>query len=150
MLEVHREPIRASEVMKRNPKHTLTRPDFFDFPWIVVNPDSVLFPGSVFLVVPNRKIYDLLKAKGQCNSSKIHIHQQLKQDSPPSTSCYGMNSKNQRYKQCIKGLFERREKKGEGREVEGKLHRRLNKPFFLLSSSLSSFSQTSSNFQLSK
>ncbi|KAK7255948.1 hypothetical protein RIF29_29377 [Crotalaria pallida] len=156
-VEVHREPIRASEVMKRNPRHSLTRPDVFDFPWIVVNPESVLFPGSVFLIVPNRKIYDLLKAKGQCNylptfleqnqspNNNIHVHQQHKQDSPPSTSCYGMSSKNQRHKQCIKGLFERREKKGEGREVEGKLHRRLDKPFLPLSSSLSSFSQTSSN-----
>ncbi|PNY02694.1 hypothetical protein L195_g026013 [Trifolium pratense] len=66
-IEIHTEPIIASEVMKRNPRHSVTRPDVFEFPWIVVKPESILVPGSVFLIVPNHTIYNLLKAKGQCN-----------------------------------------------------------------------------------
>lgn len=66
-IEVHREPIIAADVMRRNPRHCITRPDVLKFPWIVVKPESVLFLGSVFLIVPNHTIYNLLKAKGHSN-----------------------------------------------------------------------------------
>jgi hypothetical protein len=75
-IEIHTEPIIASEVMKRNPRHSITRPDVFEFPWIVVKPESILVPGSVFLIVPNHTIYNLLKAKGQCNYHSPTFHQQ--------------------------------------------------------------------------
>ncbi|KAJ1429369.1 hypothetical protein SESBI_08415 [Sesbania bispinosa] len=39
-IEVHRKPIRAEEVMRRNPRHCITRPDVFKFPWIVVKSES--------------------------------------------------------------------------------------------------------------
>jgi len=41
----------------------------------VVKPESILVPGSVFLIVPNHTIYNLLKAKGQSNND-THFHQQ--------------------------------------------------------------------------
>ncbi|KAK7338938.1 hypothetical protein VNO77_19572 [Canavalia gladiata] len=83
-IEVHREPIRAAEVMRKNPRHCITRPDIFKLPWIVVKPDSILLPGNVFLIVPNRTIYDLLKAKGQTyqspssqsNNQQFKLHMQ--------------------------------------------------------------------------
>ncbi|GAU21815.1 hypothetical protein TSUD_176610 [Trifolium subterraneum] len=75
-IEIHKEPILASEVMKRNPRHSITRPDVFEFPWIVVKPESILVPGSVFLIVPNHTIYNLLKAKGQCNYHSPSFDQQ--------------------------------------------------------------------------
>ncbi|XP_052187939.1 uncharacterized protein LOC127798423 [Diospyros lotus] len=34
-VEIHREPITAAEVMRRNPRHCVARPDVFKFPWIV-------------------------------------------------------------------------------------------------------------------
>jgi len=74
-IEIHREPIIASEVLRRNPRHSITRPDVFEFPWIVVKPESILVPGSVFLIVPNHTIYNLLKVKGQSNNDS-HFHQQ--------------------------------------------------------------------------
>ncbi|KEH22812.1 hypothetical protein MtrunA17_Chr7g0237151 [Medicago truncatula] len=74
-IEIHREPIIASEVLRRNPRHSITRPDVFEFPWIVVKPESILVPGSVFLIVPNHTIYNLVKAKGQSNNDS-HFHQQ--------------------------------------------------------------------------
>jgi DNA-directed RNA polymerase subunit L len=74
-IEIHREPIIASEVLRRNPRHSITRPDVFEFPWIVVKPESILVPGSVFLIVPNHTIYNLLKVKGQGNYDS-HFHQQ--------------------------------------------------------------------------
>lgn len=62
-VEFFREPITAREIMSRYPRHCLARPDFFEFPWIVVHPESVLFPGKVFYLVPYRTIYKLLNAK---------------------------------------------------------------------------------------
>ncbi|KAA8550633.1 hypothetical protein F0562_002317 [Nyssa sinensis] len=62
-VEVHRKPITAAEVMRKNPNHCIARPDVFKFPWIVVRPESILLPGNVFYIVPNRTIYHLLKAR---------------------------------------------------------------------------------------
>lgn len=62
-VEIHREPITAGEVMKRNPRHCVARPDIFKFPWIVIRPESVLQPGRVFFVVPRHTIYCLLQQK---------------------------------------------------------------------------------------
>ncbi|RDX83746.1 hypothetical protein CR513_35301, partial [Mucuna pruriens] len=109
-IEVHRKPIRAAEVLRKNPRHCITRPDVFMFPWIVVKPESVLLPGSVFLIVPNHTIYDLLKATtAQSTQSqspfsqppKNHAHQQFKQDSHDmenvSKHDWGEGSQNQSY-----------------------------------------------------
>ncbi|KAL6010642.1 hypothetical protein ACLOJK_001079 [Asimina triloba] len=61
-VEVHRKPIYAHQVMKKNPRHCVTRPDFFEYPWIVVRPDSLLQLGSVFYIVPNHTVYNLLQS----------------------------------------------------------------------------------------
>lgn len=68
-VEIHTQPITAAEVMSRNPRHCIARPDVFQFPWIVVRPESVLVPGEVFYIVPYRTISDLLKAKKQREQS---------------------------------------------------------------------------------
>lgn len=84
-VEIHTEPITAAEVLRRNPRHSVTRPDVFECPWIVVKSEAVLVPGKVFFIVPNHKIYKLLKAKGHCSqpsssrqkqSPKNHVNQQ--------------------------------------------------------------------------
>ncbi|EYU40607.1 hypothetical protein MIMGU_mgv1a025467mg, partial [Erythranthe guttata] len=54
-IEVFREPITASHIIERYPRYCITRPDFFEFPWIVVHPESILFPGKVFYLVPHQK-----------------------------------------------------------------------------------------------
>ncbi|KAK7395376.1 hypothetical protein VNO78_15928 [Psophocarpus tetragonolobus] len=116
-IEVLKEPIRAAEVMRKNPRHCITRPDVFEFPWIVVKPESVLLPGSVFLIVPNHTIYDLLKARTtQSTQSQSqshspfsldnqphtnHVHQQFSQDSHGS-SYDGMSFTPQRHNQNFK------------------------------------------------
>ncbi|KDO36069.1 hypothetical protein CISIN_1g044008mg [Citrus sinensis] len=63
-VEFYRSPITAAQVMKRNPRHCVTRPDVFKFPWIVVRPESILKPGRVFYVVPYHTIRLLLQSKG--------------------------------------------------------------------------------------
>lgn len=114
--------IRIAEVMRKNPKHCITRPDVFKFPWIVVKPESVLLPGSVFLIVPNRTIYDLLKARttqstqsqsqspfsqqNQLPPTNHVIQQQFKQDPHDNFCDDGMSSSTpQRHNQDIKLLL---------------------------------------------
>lgn len=63
-VEVHKQAITAAEIMKRNPRHCVTRPDVFKYPWIVVRPESVLIPGRVFYVVPYHTIRRLLQSNG--------------------------------------------------------------------------------------
>ncbi|KAK1280723.1 hypothetical protein QJS04_geneDACA019849 [Acorus gramineus] len=60
-VEVHRRPVLAAEVINKNPRHCVTRPDVFKFPWIVVKPESVLKPGNVFYIVPHHTIHRLLR-----------------------------------------------------------------------------------------
>jgi len=115
-IEVHRKPLRAEEVMRKNPRHCITRPDVFKFPWIVVKPESVLLPGSVFLIVPNHTIYDLLKAsttQSITTQSQVqtqnqiptnHVHHQLKQDSH-DLAHDGKSSTPQMHNQNIKILL---------------------------------------------
>ena len=43
-VEVLKEPITAAEVMRRNPRHCIARPDVFEFPSVVVKPESILLP----------------------------------------------------------------------------------------------------------
>ncbi|KAJ0988996.1 hypothetical protein J5N97_007352 [Dioscorea zingiberensis] len=58
--------------MAKNPRHCVTRPDVFKFPWIVVRPESLLRPGNVYLIVPYRTIHRLVRSLAAANS-----------DSPP-------------------------------------------------------------------
>lgn len=103
-VEILKEPITASEVMNKNPRHCITRPDFFEFPWIVVKPESVLTPGRVYYIVPIHTIYDSMKkAGGQCNrppslpSRPSNLSRTRpttsKHTSSPTTSCAGMTPK---------------------------------------------------------
>lgn len=64
-VEIHREPIKASEVLKKNPRHSVTRPDVFEYPWIVVRPESMLNVGKVFYIVPNTTIYKLIDPRAR-------------------------------------------------------------------------------------
>lgn len=77
-IEILREPVTAQEVMKRNPRHCITRPDVFEFPWIVVKPESILLPGRVYFIVPFRTIYNLIKTRNPSsqNHQNPHGHQQ--------------------------------------------------------------------------
>ncbi|GFZ20136.1 hypothetical protein Acr_28g0008410 [Actinidia rufa] len=87
-VEIHKEPITAAEVMRKNPRHCVTRPDVFKFPWIVVKPESILFPGTVFYIVPNQTIHRLIKARGNYNQCpKYHDnHRAPKQTSTHKSS----------------------------------------------------------------
>ena len=58
-VEVHKNPITAAAVMEKNPRHCVTRPDVFRYPWIVVRPEAVLSLGRVFFIVPFRTIHRL-------------------------------------------------------------------------------------------
>lgn len=49
--------------MKKNPRHFVTCPDVFKFPWIAVQPESFLQPGNVFYIVPFHTIRGLLRHK---------------------------------------------------------------------------------------
>ncbi|KAL3531114.1 hypothetical protein ACH5RR_010436 [Cinchona calisaya] len=74
-VEVHKEPITAAEIMSKYPRHCIARPDVFKFPYIVVRPESILLPGKVFYLVPNRTLYNLLKARGQRTQSSLRENQ---------------------------------------------------------------------------
>ena len=60
-VEIHHSPVAASKIMEENPRHFVTRPDVFRFPWIVVRPESVLMPGKVFYIVPCHTLYRLVR-----------------------------------------------------------------------------------------
>lgn len=64
IVELYKHPIKAVQIMERYPRHCVTRPDIFEFPNIVVKPESVLRVGQVFYIVPYHTIYRLLKSKG--------------------------------------------------------------------------------------
>ncbi|KAK8565205.1 hypothetical protein V6N13_020332 [Hibiscus sabdariffa] len=104
-VETHTEPIIASEVLKRNPRHSVTRPDVFEYPWIVVRPESVLKLGRVFYIVPNLTIYKLIKQKGynvqasleQKKSPKSYIQRQLLDLDSPSKVSAGTTPKHEDY-----------------------------------------------------
>ncbi|KOM37896.1 hypothetical protein LR48_Vigan03g127800 [Vigna angularis] len=90
-VEVHRKPVRAEEVLRKNPRHCITRPDVFKFPWIVVKPESVLLPGSVFLIVPDHTIYDLLKASTtQTISIQSQVQTQMHNQQLKPEACDGI------------------------------------------------------------
>ncbi|KAK6911247.1 PADRE domain [Dillenia turbinata] len=72
-VELHKEPITAAEVMNKNPRHCVTRPDVFEYPWIVVRPESILFPGSIFYIVPYHTIHRLMQSS---TSQGNHAHQE--------------------------------------------------------------------------
>ncbi|OMO97538.1 hypothetical protein CCACVL1_04523 [Corchorus capsularis] len=84
-VEIHKEPIVAAEVLKKNPRHSVTRPDVFEYPWIVVRPESLLNLGRVFYIVPNRTIYKLIKAKGFCIQPSLRQHLSTKDSSAGTT-----------------------------------------------------------------
>ncbi|PIN10953.1 hypothetical protein CDL12_16443 [Handroanthus impetiginosus] len=81
-VEVFREPITAGELMKKYPRHCIARPDVFKYPWIVVHPESVLVPGSVFYLVPYHTLDNLLKKTRQQQKSLVPSkHRQSSQKS---------------------------------------------------------------------
>ncbi|XVF72191.1 hypothetical protein PTKIN_Ptkin12aG0100000 [Pterospermum kingtungense] len=70
-VEIRKEPITTAQVLKKNPRHSVTWLDVFEYPWIVVRPESVLNIKRVIYIVPNLTIYKLIKAKGY-RSSRLH------------------------------------------------------------------------------
>lgn len=141
-VEVLKEPITAAEVMRRNPRHCIARPDVFEFPSVVVKPESILLPGNVFFIVPNHTLYNLLKTKGQTNNLPF-IQKQYSPNDRLVSSYAWVSSKLQTYKQHIKCLFTRKGKVGQSRKVKEKLHV-FNKAFLPLFFH-SPFSQRGSN-----
>nr|GMD61122.1 Odorant receptor 33C like [Ipomoea batatas] len=86
-VEVYREPVAAAEVMKKYPRHCITRPDVFKFPWVVVKPEAVLLPGKVFYVVPYLTVYQLLKDRRQKNQhTPRHEHSENNAEEQPVLS----------------------------------------------------------------
>ncbi|CAN6545128.1 unnamed protein product [Malus baccata var. baccata] len=114
-LEVHKKPVTAEEVMRRYPRHSITRPDIFEFPWIVVKPEAVLIPGKVFFIVPNRTIYQLLKAREhsdqppplikQKQSVKDRGHHHVYEHSSPPKEYAGITPKHHEQRRRLKLQF---------------------------------------------
>ncbi|KAK3193230.1 hypothetical protein Dsin_024540 [Dipteronia sinensis] len=75
-VEIHKQPITAARVMEKNPRHCITRPDVFEYPWIVVKSESTLILGRVYFIVPNRTIYQLLKTTKSSYAGMTPKHQQ--------------------------------------------------------------------------
>ncbi|KDP26390.1 hypothetical protein JCGZ_17548 [Jatropha curcas] len=101
-VEIHTKPITAAEVLQKYPRHSVTRPDVFKYPWIVVKPESVLNLGRVFFIVPNRTIYNLVKAQRESQQqsqeksqiSKHHVkNKQVQNSSSPVKSHAGSTPK---------------------------------------------------------
>ncbi|XP_039039447.1 uncharacterized protein LOC120177331 [Hibiscus syriacus] len=69
-VETRTEPIIASEVLKRNPRHSVTRPDVFEYPWIV-------------------KGYNVQSSLEQKKPPKSYVHWQLPELDSPSKSSAG-------------------------------------------------------------
>ncbi|GFZ17611.1 hypothetical protein Acr_26g0008810 [Actinidia rufa] len=112
-VEIHKEPITAAEVMRKNPRHCVTRPDVFKCPWIVVKPESILFPGTVFYIVPNRTIHRLIKARENHNqppprqnhSPKYQGHPRYPKQTSTRKSSAGSTPKHQDYGHWFKRPF---------------------------------------------
>ncbi|KAL3716209.1 hypothetical protein ACJRO7_007899 [Eucalyptus globulus] len=113
-VETLTEPVTAAEVMRKNPRHSVTRPDVFYFPWVVVKPESFLTPGEVFFIVPNRTIHQLLKGESSryCGPSlqqrdhpRDHDHQQFELASPIKEYA-GMTPKHRNQESSPKRLFQ--------------------------------------------
>lgn len=106
-VEIHKKPITASEIMRKNPRHCIARPDVFKKPWTVVRPESLLVPGDIYYIVPIRTIYELLKARdnNQCLhlSKEAHDHQDLSKQLASLNLCPGATPKHQHH---VRGLME--------------------------------------------
>lgn len=93
------------------PRHCIARLDVFEFPSVVVKPESILLPGNVFFIVPNHTLYNLLKTKGQTNNLPF-IQKQYSPNDRLVSSYAWVSSKLQTYKQHINCLFTRKGKVG--------------------------------------
>ncbi|KAL8232927.1 hypothetical protein R6Q57_002705 [Mikania cordata] len=111
-VEYHRKPITAGEIMRKNPRHSITRPDFFKKPDIVVRPESVMVPGQVFYIVPNMTIHRMVKNQSQQlgqslikSSTTSHYDHVSKPTSPTklwagTTPMYGFNREHEGSSSC--------------------------------------------------
>ncbi|KAL3517799.1 hypothetical protein ACH5RR_020388 [Cinchona calisaya] len=119
-VEKYREPITAAEIMSKYPRHCIARPDVFKFPYIVVRPESLLFPGKVFYLVPNRTLYNLLKAREQQNQPSLRENQ------------YPHNHDHHRYStrktpsKCRGGITPKQQQHGHRKRLSSMLHDRTN------------------------
>ena len=101
-VELHSNPIIASQVMNKNPRHCVTRPDFFQYPWIVVRPESILTPGNVFYIVPCHTIRHKLKSTNFTantllpNQSSLDSHREAKTSNSNKIRCF------QKQSSCVK------------------------------------------------
>ncbi|KAK7285842.1 hypothetical protein RJT34_20624 [Clitoria ternatea] len=83
-VELHTTPILASQVLKNNPRHCVTRPDIFRFPWVVISPHSILTPGNVFFIVPCHTIRHLLNSSANTTINHHLPHPQSSQTTSTS------------------------------------------------------------------
>ncbi|KAG1368283.1 hypothetical protein COCNU_14G007510 [Cocos nucifera] len=62
LVEVHRQPVVAADIMAKNPRHSITGTDVFKNPRLVVRPDALpIKTGDMFYTVPNRTLYRLMQ-----------------------------------------------------------------------------------------
>ncbi|KAJ4956134.1 hypothetical protein NE237_012917 [Protea cynaroides] len=102
-VELHWKPVTAQEVMKKNPGYSVTHPDFLRYPWIVIQPDSVLKLGRVFYIIPNHVIRDLIKAYRLQNQLCSMIYSsQCPRQSPPVDSRAELTSMEQLAHRLVK------------------------------------------------
>lgn len=82
-VEYHRIPITADEIIRKNPRHSITRPDFFKYPnkRALIRPESVMVPGQVFFIVPNTTIHRLVKDKSQQRREPSSQHTETRKSS---------------------------------------------------------------------
>lgn len=111
--ETYDNPITAAEIMNKYPRHCVTRPDVFKYPWVVVQSESVLQPGDVFYVVPCHTIRWLLRSK-ECPKQPIHLKEAARPGLDKRTNV--KSSDKARFKHwerekidCLGGLFSKDE-----------------------------------------
>ncbi|MFS7975707.1 hypothetical protein Hanom_Chr10g00883781 [Helianthus anomalus] len=97
--EYHRRSITAAEIMKKNPRHSITRPDFFKHPNTVLRPETVMVPGQVFLIVPNTTVHRLIKARSQ-----QHGQPSSQQTESRNTSDYRHHQEQEELSSCGRSL----------------------------------------------
>ncbi|XP_019167458.1 PREDICTED: uncharacterized protein LOC109163166 [Ipomoea nil] len=92
-VELHDAPVLVAEIMNRNPKCCVARPNVFQQPWAaILAPDTTLMPGHKFYVVPKgtvRKLQSLALKRFPSMAREIQKpqHDEEEEDYENVTSC---------------------------------------------------------------
>ncbi|XP_022948492.1 uncharacterized protein LOC111452155 isoform X1 [Cucurbita moschata] len=62
-IELHDGPIRAAEIMLRNPEFSLTHSQSANHPWAIVSPDTTLMLGCKYYLLPENSVGNPQKMK---------------------------------------------------------------------------------------